>query len=88
MVPAYSEGFQQIDDLCVQLLLLVEAARRPEFRGDGEILAYGRINDCASRIRMSAEERRQDLARTQWEQASGGDKGGLHVVEVQLASRL
>jgi hypothetical protein len=75
MVAAFNESFRQIDDLCAQLLLFVEAARLSESRGEG-ILAYGFISKCASRIRFSAEERRQDLARTQWEQALGGDNGG------------
>jgi hypothetical protein len=87
MVPAYNESFRQIDDLCVQLLLFVEAARLSESQGEGGILAYGFISECASRIRITAEEQRQKLARTQWRHAVGEDMGDLHRMDVQRAFR-
>jgi hypothetical protein len=87
MVPAYNESFRQIDDLCVQLLLFVEAARRSESQGECGILAYGFISECASKIRITAEEQRQKLARTQWKHAVGEDMGDLHRMDVQRAFR-
>jgi hypothetical protein len=87
MVPAYNESFWQIDDLCVQLLLFVEAARLSESQGEGDILAYGFISEYASRIQITAEEQRQKLARIQWRHAVGEDMGDLHRIDVQQAFR-
>ena len=73
MVHPYCESVQKSDSLyglCCELLRFAEAARLSEVEGQGSILTYGYISACASRIRITAEARRDMLARTQWEHAS------------------
>lgn len=84
MASFYNESFRQIDDLCCQLLMFVETARSSEFQGEGGMLAYGWISDCASRIRMTAEERRQMLARAYLEDTLGEDLRRLDVVDWRM----
>jgi hypothetical protein len=76
MGSVYHENVHQIVELCCELLTLVQNACISESREGGSILAYAGICDCASRIRMSAEERRHDLARAQWKHALGGKSVG------------
>lgn len=84
MASFYNESFRQIDDLCCQLLMFVETARSSEFQGEGGMLAYGWISDCASRIRMTAEERRQMLARAHLEDTMGEELRRLDVVDWRM----
>ena len=84
MISFCNESFRQIDELCCQLLMLVETARSSEFQGEGGMLAYGWISECASRIRMTAEERRQMLARAHLEDTLGEDLRRLNVVEWRM----
>jgi hypothetical protein len=81
MVPACYENLQQINDLCRQLVRFVEAAHLSEAEGRGGILEYSFISACASEIWVTAEERRQILARTQWEHVTDEDRWDLHGME-------
>ena len=67
MAPYYNESFHQIDELSHQLLMLVETARSSAFQGEGGMLAYGWISECASKIKIAAEGQRQMIARAQLE---------------------
>jgi hypothetical protein len=80
MASFYNESFHQIDELCCELHMLVETARSSELQGDGGMLAYGWISECAARIRMNAEERRQLLARAHLEETLSDDLNCLDVV--------
>lgn len=87
MTPASYESFQQINELCRELLQFVAAARRSEAAGEGSILVYGFISACAAEIRSTAEKRRQMLACTQWEQALDEGKWALQEREHGVESR-
>jgi len=86
MAAYYNESFRQIDQLCCQLLMLVETVRTSEFQGEGGMLAYGWISECASRIRMTAEERRQMLARAHLEDTLSEDPWRLDVGDWRMES--
>ncbi len=86
MALCYHESFRQIDELCRQLNILVETARSSEVQGAGGILAYRWIRDCASRIEMMAENRRQMLAQAQLENTLGEEIKRLDVLDVRMAS--
>lgn len=88
MIPVCSEKFREIDYLCCQLLLFVETARASESQGEGGILAYGFVSECASMIEAAAQKRRQLLAQAQLEKAIGEDTRNLNSIEFQLNSHL
>ena len=69
MGSAYNENIHQIVELCCELLTLVQNACISESREGGSILAYARICECASRIRATAEKRRETVALGELEHA-------------------
>lgn len=86
MVHLCCESFSdsaRLCECCNQLLRFFEAARLSEVEGRGSILTYGFISAYASRMMLTAEVRRDILARTQWEQTTaeaGGDLQGWESV--------
>jgi hypothetical protein len=67
MANTCNEPIDQIFDLSFRMLGLVKQALLSESYQDAGIVDYSLICECASRIQSAAEERRQELARAQWE---------------------
>ncbi len=86
MIPSCNERFREIDYLCCQLLVFVETARQSEFQGDGGILAYGFVSECASMIEAAAEKRRQLLAQAQLNETIDEEMTSLSVMKFQMNS--
>lgn len=68
MRPVNEETIRQMVDLCSMLLVLADKACTSESNGEGSILAYSLVSECASWIQSAAEERRHSLARHQWKE--------------------
>jgi len=86
MIPTCYKNFREIDYLCCQLLLFVETARETESHGEGGILAYGFVSECASRIEAAAEKRRQLLAQAQLNKTMDEDMRSLNSIEFQISA--